>query len=72
MQKELIYDEQDKIQNLQAQEIAKLKNLLNFREQEALDRLTVIKQTQQQLDQMKAENKHLRHMEGQREEIEVG
>lgn len=33
VQKELIYDEQDKIQNLQAQEIAKLKNLLNFREQ---------------------------------------
>ena len=33
VQKQLIYDEQEKIQNLQAQEIAKLKNLLNFREQ---------------------------------------
>lgn len=32
-QKELIHDEQDKIQNLQAQEISKLKNLLHFREQ---------------------------------------
>ncbi|XP_037033320.1 golgin subfamily A member 1 isoform X2 [Bradysia coprophila] len=70
VQKELIYDEQDKIQNLQAQEIAKLKNLLNFREQEALDRLTVIKQTQQQLDHVKSENKQLREMEAQREEIE--
>lgn len=32
-QKELIHSEQDKIQNLQAQEITKLKNLLHFREQ---------------------------------------
>lgn len=32
-QKELIYCEQDKIQNLQAQEISKLKSLLHFREQ---------------------------------------
>lgn len=40
--------------------------------QEALDRLTVIKQTQQQLEQMKSENKHLREMAAQREEIEVG
>lgn len=32
-QKELIHNEQDKIQNLQSQEITKLKNLLHFREQ---------------------------------------
>lgn len=32
-QRELINDEQDKIQNLQAQEISKLKSLLHFREQ---------------------------------------
>lgn len=32
-QKELIHTEQDKIQNLQAQEISKLKSLLHFREQ---------------------------------------
>lgn len=32
-QKELIHSEQDKIQNLQAQDITKLKNLLHFREQ---------------------------------------
>lgn len=32
-QKELINSEQDKIQNLQAQEISKLKSLLHFREQ---------------------------------------
>lgn len=31
-QKELIHDEQDKIQNLQAQETSKLKSLLHFRE----------------------------------------
>lgn len=33
MQKELIYDEQDKIQNIQLQEISKLKSLLHFREE---------------------------------------
>lgn len=33
MQKDLIADETDKIQNLQHQEINKLKNLLLFREQ---------------------------------------
>lgn len=32
-QKELIHSEQDKIQNLQSQEISKLKSLLHFREQ---------------------------------------
>lgn len=33
VQKELIYNEQDKIQNIQLQEISKLKSLLHFREQ---------------------------------------
>lgn len=33
VQKELIYDEQDKIQNIQLQEISKLKSLLHFREE---------------------------------------
>lgn len=33
VQKELIHSEQDKIQNLQSQEITKLKSLLHFREQ---------------------------------------
>lgn len=36
-QKELIYSEQDKIQNLQAQEICKLKSLLHFREQVSIN-----------------------------------
>ncbi len=47
-----------------------IKSKIKF--QEALDRLTVIKQTQQQLEQVKSENKHLREMEAQREELEVG
>lgn len=33
VQKELIYNEQDKIQNIQLEEISKLKSLLHFREQ---------------------------------------
>lgn len=35
VQKELIYNEQDKIQNIQLEEISKLKSLLHFREQVA-------------------------------------
>lgn len=38
-QKEQIHDEQDKIQNLQAQEISKLKSLLHFREQVSNERI---------------------------------
>lgn len=41
-QKELIHNEQDKIQNLQSQEITKLKNLLHFREQVSISFTTSI------------------------------
>lgn len=71
MQKELIYDEQDKIQNIQLQEIAKLKGLLNFREQEAVDQLAQIKQHQQQVDALKAETQRLRLLESQHDDIQV-
>lgn len=39
VQKELIYNEQDKIQNIQMEEISKLKSLLHFREQVNIRRL---------------------------------
>ncbi|XP_031622115.1 golgin subfamily A member 1 [Contarinia nasturtii] len=69
-QKELIHSEQDKIQNLQAQEISKLKSLLHFREQEAIDRLSTIKQKDNQLDQMQMENARLRELEANFENIQ--
>lgn len=43
MQKELIYDEQNQIQNFQLQEISKLKGLLNFREQVSVEFYTNVK-----------------------------
>lgn len=46
----------------------KIKNI-NF--QEAIDQMALIKQHQQKLDQLKAENKHLRQIESQRENIQV-
>lgn len=70
-QKELISDEHEQIQNQQQQEIAKLKGLLNFREQEAVDQLATLKQHQQQLDQLKAENQRLRVLESAHDDIQV-
>jgi golgin subfamily A member 1 len=40
VQKEMFYDETDKIQNVQQQEINKLKSMLVFREQVRSSRLT--------------------------------
>uniref|UniRef100_A0A1B0D328 Golgin subfamily A member 1 n=1 Tax=Phlebotomus papatasi TaxID=29031 RepID=A0A1B0D328_PHLPP len=63
VQKDLICEEQDKIQNLQLEEISKLKNLVMFRDQEAVDRLQALKQTQQQLDQCRSELARLQELE---------
>lgn len=70
-QKELIYEEQDKIQNIQLQEISKLKGLLNFREQEAVDQMAVLKQHQQQIDALKSDNQRMRLLESQHDDIQV-
>ncbi|XP_055316783.1 golgin subfamily A member 1 [Sitodiplosis mosellana] len=69
-QKEMIHSEQDKIQNLQAQEISKLKSLLHFREQEAIDRLSTIKRKDNQLEQLQMENVRLRELEANFENIQ--
>ena len=55
VQKDLICDEQDKIQNLQTQEINKLKNLLMFREQETVDLISQHKTSQQEAENLKNE-----------------
>lgn len=70
-QKDLICEEQDQVQNAQLQEISKLKNLLLFREQEALDRVAVLKQGKQQVDQYKEELNRLQHLEPRFEDVKV-
>ncbi|GAB0087684.1 golgin subfamily A member 1 [Sergentomyia squamirostris] len=69
VQKDLICEEQDKIQNIQLEEISKLKNLVMFRDQEAVDRLQTLKQTQQQLDQCRSELIRLQDLEPMLEDV---
>ncbi|XP_034479682.1 putative uncharacterized protein DDB_G0271606 isoform X2 [Drosophila innubila] len=62
-QKDIYCEEQEKIQNLQQIEIDKLKNLLGFREQEAVDHMSSIRQYQQQIDNLNQEMDRLRTIE---------
>lgn len=67
----MICDEQDKIQNLQLQEISNLKNLLLFREQESIDRIAVLKQSQQQSASLKTELMRIKDLEPMLEDAKV-
>ncbi|KAL7738291.1 hypothetical protein ACLKA6_006621 [Drosophila palustris] len=62
-QKDIYCEEQEKIQNLQQIEIDKLKNLLGFREQEAVDHMSSIRQYQQQIENITQELDRLRTIE---------
>ncbi|XP_058979649.1 golgin subfamily A member 1 [Musca domestica] len=68
-QKDIYCEEQEKIQNMQQGEIEKLRNLLSFREQEAVDRLNAMRQHQQQVENLTSELERLKHCEPQLEEI---
>ncbi|XP_013117258.1 golgin subfamily A member 1 [Stomoxys calcitrans] len=68
-QKDIYCEEQIEIQNMQQSEIEKLRNLLSFREQEAVDRLNATRQYQQQVENLSSEVERLRHFEPQLEEI---
>lgn len=71
-QKELYCQEQEQIQNLQTEEIEKLKKLLSFREQEALDRLMSLQNNQQQIENLTSELERLKPLENMVEELQVG
>ncbi|XP_030563571.1 golgin subfamily A member 1 [Drosophila novamexicana] len=62
-QKDIYCEEQEKIQNLQQIEIDKLKSLLGFREQEAVDHMNAIRQYQQQIENFNQELERLRSIE---------
>ncbi|XP_058119356.1 golgin subfamily A member 1 [Anopheles ziemanni] len=63
VQQELQREEQDKIQNFQQQEISKLKSMLLFREQEAVDRIAHQKNAEQQVESLRQELARLRGLE---------
>ncbi|XP_017865248.1 PREDICTED: golgin subfamily A member 1 isoform X1 [Drosophila arizonae] len=62
-QKDLYCEEQEKIQTLQQIEIDKLKSLLGFREQEAVDHMNAVRQYQQQIENFNQELERLRNIE---------
>lgn len=70
-QKELYCHEQEQIQNIQTDEIEKLKKLLSFREQEALDRLVSLQNNQQQIENLTSELERLKPLENMVEELQV-
>ncbi|XP_053657847.1 golgin subfamily A member 1 [Anopheles marshallii] len=63
LQRDLQREEQDKIQNCQQQEISKLKSMLLFREQEAIDRIAHQKNAEQQAESLRQEVNRLRELE---------
>ncbi|XP_050083384.1 golgin subfamily A member 1 [Anopheles aquasalis] len=63
VQRDLQHEEQDKIQNFQQQEISKLKSMLLFREQEAIDRIAHQKAAEQQVESLRHELNRLRGLE---------
>ncbi|KAL5287432.1 GOLGA1 family protein [Megaselia abdita] len=69
-QKELYCQEQEHIQNIQTDEIEKLKKLLSFREQEALDRLVSLQNNQQQIENLTSELERLKPLETMVEELQ--
>lgn len=71
-QKGLMSEEHDKIQNMQQQEIVNLKNLLLFKDQEAVDRMAALRQGQQQLDLFKGEFARLQSLQTKYEDVQVG
>uniref|UniRef100_A0A1A9ZR59 GRIP domain-containing protein n=1 Tax=Glossina pallidipes TaxID=7398 RepID=A0A1A9ZR59_GLOPL len=68
-QKDLYCEEQEKIQNIQQNEIEKLRSLLAFREQEAVDRLSGLRQSQQQVENLTSELERLKHLELEVEDL---
>lgn len=70
-QKELYCQEQEQIQNIQTDEIEKLKKLLFFREQEALDRSVTLQNNQLQIENLSSELERLKPLENMVEELQV-
>lgn len=70
-QKNMLNDEHDKIQNLQHKENEKLKHLLLFKDQEAVDRAAALKTSQVELERCKHECIRLHGLEAMLEDLKV-
>ena len=70
-QKDIYCEEQEKIQNMQQNEIDKLRSLLSFREQEAVDRLNAMRQHQTQVENLTSELERFKHYETEVEDLKV-
>ncbi|XP_023296937.2 golgin subfamily A member 1 [Lucilia cuprina] len=68
-QKDIYCEEQEKIQNMQQNEIDKLRSLLSFREQEAVDRLNAMRQHQTQVENLTSELERFKHYETEVEDL---
>lgn len=71
VQKEIFHDETDKIQEIQHQEIIKLKSMLLFREQESLDQLNKGNNDQLTIDHLKSEISRIKAIEPIYENVKV-
>lgn len=70
-QKDIYCQEQEQIQNIQTDEIEKLRKLLSFREQEALNNLVSLQNNQQQIENLTSELERLKPLETMVEELQV-
>lgn len=73
MKQKLVVHQEDKehIENLQTQELAKVKHLVLLRDQELEDKSVLLKEAQQQLEKLRNEVVRLRRQEEQLSDVQV-
>lgn len=64
-------EDKDQIENLQMQELAKVKHLVLLREQELAEKSNALKEANHQLEKLRNEVARLRHQEEQLSDIQV-
>lgn len=64
-------EDKDQIENLQTQELAKVKHLVLLREQELAEKSIALKEANHQLEKLRNEIVRLRHQEEQLSDIQV-
>lgn len=64
-------EDKEQIENLQTQELAKVKHLVLLRDQELEEKSILLKEAQQQLEKMRCEVLRLRRQEEQLSDVQV-
>lgn len=65
-------EDKDHIENLQTQELAKIKHLVLLKEQELAEKSIALKEATQQLDKLRNETTRLRRQEELLSDVQVG